>query len=100
MNPETFNPETDCPGCGQTLRILKGIRICPTEDSVQKQEILPKVVGISRDEIIVLDGEQIINPFGTQSQRIKTLFDRSHDVRFNMLKDAWYPEQKRDWSAA
>ncbi|UVG34136.1 hypothetical protein SEA_PAVLO_79 [Microbacterium phage Pavlo] len=98
---EKFNPETDCPGCGQTLIVLKGgIRTCPTEDAVQNNEILPKTVGIARDEIIVIDGEQIINPFGTRDARIKTLFDRAHSIRFQQLKDAWYPEQKRDWSAA
>lgn len=100
MNPETFNPETDCPGCGQTLTISKGIRICMSEDGVQPQEVLPKVIGTARDEIIVIDGTQIINPFGTQDHRIKTLFDRAHAVRFAQQKDAWYPEQRRDWSAA
>lgn len=97
---EKFNPETDCPGCGQTLTILKGIRVCPTEDSVQAQEILPKAVSLERDQVIVLDGEPIVNPFGTRDARIKTLFDRAHDARFAQLKDAWYPEQKRDWNAA
>lgn len=98
---EKFNPQTDCHGCGQTLVRLKGgVTMCPTEDGVQKQEILPKVVGLTRDEVIVIDGEQILNPFGTQSARIKTLFDRAHDARFQQQKEAWYPEQRRDWSAA
>lgn len=97
---EKFNPATDCPGCGQTLTISKGVRICPAEDRVQAQEVLPKDLGISRDEVMVLEGEKIINPFGTQSRRIKTLFDRAHDARFANQKDHWYPEQRRDWSAA
>lgn len=97
---EKFNPETDCPGCGQTLTISKGIRFCPSEDGVQKNEVLPKVIGLSRDEVIVLDGEQIVNPFGHKNARIKTLFDRAHDARFAAQKEHWYPEQKRDWSAA
>lgn len=90
-----------CPGCGQDLVMLKdGFTACPTEDSVQKQEILPKVVGLARDEIIVLDGKQIINPFGHLDARIKTMFDRAHDVVFRQKKDAWYPEQRGDWRAA
>lgn len=98
---EKFNPETDCPGCGQRLNKLKGgITACPTEDGVQASEVLPKTIGIARDEIIVIDGQQIINPFGTQSARISTLFDRAHNVRFQQQKDHWFPEQKRDWSAA
>ena len=93
--------QKQCPGCGQDLVVLKGgITMCPTEDGVQKQEILPKVIGLARDEIIVLDGERIINPFGHNDARIKTLFDRAHDANFKQKKDAWYPEQKRDWSAA
>ena len=97
---EKFNPETDCPGCGQTLVISKSVRICPTEDSVQKNETINAGLLIARDEVIVLDGEKIQNPFGTQSRRIKTLFDRAHDVRFAQQKEHWYPEQRRDWAAA
>lgn len=97
---EKYNPETDCPGCGQTLTISKGIRFCPAEDGVQASEVLPKTIGIARDEIIVVDGVQMVNPFGTQSARISTLFDRAHNVRFQQQKDHWYPEQRRDWSAA
>lgn len=90
-----------CTGCGQDLVMLKdGFTVCPTEDSVQKQEILPKLIGVARDEIIVLDGERVVNPFGHQDARIKTLFDRAHDVKFAQNKDEWYPEQRRDWSAA
>lgn len=88
-----------CPGCGQDLVMLKGgYTACPTEDSVQKQEVLPKVVGLARDEIIVLDGKQVVNPFGHRDTRIKTLFDRAHDIVFRQKMDEWFPEQRRDWS--
>lgn len=95
------NTQKQCPGCGQDLVMLKGgFAMCPSEDGVQKQEILPKVMGLSRDEIMVLDGDLLVNPFGHKDARIKTLFDRAHDVVFSQKKDAWYPEQRRDWNAA
>ena len=98
---EKFNPDTDCHGCGQTLTILNGgITMCPSEDGVQSQEVLPKVIGLSRPEVIVIDGQQVINPFSPIDTRIKNLFDRAHDARFANLKDAWYPEQRKDWRAA
>lgn len=97
---ELIDPKL-CTGCGQDLVMLKdGFTVCPTEDSVQKQEILPKLIGVARDEIIVLDGERLVNPFGHKDARIKTLFDRAHDVKFAQNKDEWYPEQRRDWGAA
>lgn len=90
-----------CPGCGQPLITLKGgVTVCRTEDFVQTQEMLPKAQGVAREKVIVIDGEQIINPFGHLDARVKTIFDRSHDVVFAQNKDAWYPEQRRDWSAA
>lgn len=90
-----------CPGCGQDLVIAKdGVTLCPTEDGVQPNETNDTGLLIERDEIIVINGQKVQNPFSPTSRRVKTLFDRAHDVRFGQLRDAWYPEQKKDWSAA
>lgn len=81
-----------CPGCGQPLVILKGgITICRTEDGVQHVETTPDLAVFSQDEVIVLDGEKIVNPFG-QTPRIKSMFDRAHDFRFANQKREWYGE--------
>lgn len=79
-----------CPGCGQPLTVIKGVTICRTEDAVQPSEIRPLESSFARDEVIILEGERILNPFGVQSTRIISAYDNAHRVRFEQQKKEWY----------